>query len=129
MFNDLFKLELKCLSRIFCTFYSLNMFLGRGQISNVHLPLVFYVLSIVSLSLLVQKTNQFRLVIQQLSRLLNTLDEEPTYSLFHHHYQHHLSFALFTQYKKFIYSSYSWKARRPRKPPGLWESHLTYINK
>ena len=31
--------------------------------------------------------------------------------------------------KKFIYSSYSWKARRPRKPPGLWESHLTYINK
>ena len=28
--------------------------------------------------------------------------------------------------KKFIYSGYSEKAR---KPPGLWESHLTLINK
>ena len=37
----------------------------------------------------------------------------------HHYHHHHILFALFTQYKKFINSGYSKKARRPRKPPGL----------
>ena len=66
MFNDLFKLELKCLSRILLTFDSLNSLCV--PVSDEYCLLTFGVLCSLDsvIGLLVQKTSQFRLVIQQL---------------------------------------------------------------
>ena len=47
--------------------------------------------------------------------------------LLHHH--HIFICLIYTIQKKCIYSGYNEKERRPRKPLGLWESHLTLINK